>query len=96
MEKETKGKNVQLMMVVDQVQINDSLSTYSETYHLKPVNKEFEKRISIKVSGGNDIYVILDKLGIPRKKGDNVLIEIGAKIIQSKLITDEETEESKE
>lgn len=88
-----KGK--QLNFILEQIQTNDSLSTYSETYHFKPSIEDLSKHVTLKVSGGTDINSILDKLGLPSNKGDLVTLEIGVKEIQSKLIKEEKKPEEK-
>jgi len=85
----------QLNFILEQIQTNDSLETYSEIYHFKPAVEDLKKRVTLKVSGSTDIKDTLDKLGLPDNKGDLVTIEINVKQIQSKLIQSEEEPEEK-
>lgn len=88
------GKQVSFRL--EQIQTNDGLTVYSETYHFKPEIEDLNKHVTLKVSGGTDIDATLAKLGLPNTKGDLVTIEINVTQVQSKLIKAEEKSEEKE
>lgn len=81
---------------MEQIQTNDSLTTYSEVYHYKPEIEDLKKSVVLRISGGTDIDSILAKLGLPKTKGDLVTIEINVKQVQSKLIKSDEKPEEKQ
>ena len=87
----------QIKMVLEQIQTNDVLSgAYSETFHFKPVNEDLKKHCTLKVSGGSDARERLKTLGLPIEKGDSVILEIGVKEVQSKIIKEEPEEKPEE
>ena len=86
----------QVSFVLEQVNTNDGINAYKETYTFKPKIEELNKHVTLKVSGGTDINAILSRLGLPNEKGDLVTIEIGVKVVQSKLIQSEKKPEKEE
>lgn len=86
----------QINFILEKIQTNDSISTYSEVYHFKPCIDDLKKHVTLKISGGADINSLFSKLGLPGNKGDVVTLEIGVKEIQSKLIQEEPKEEIEE
>lgn len=79
----------QINFILEQIQTNDSIESFSKTYHFKPGMEELKKHVDFKISGGTDIKARLEKMGLPVNKGDLVTIEIGVKEIQSKLIKED-------
>lgn len=89
------GNEKQLIFKLKQIQTNEiDDGADSKTYHFKPINKDLEKHITLKISQAIESDII-SKLGMPIEKGDTIIIELGAKETQSKLILSEEkTEET--
>ena len=88
------GKQVSFRL--EQIQTNDGMTAYSETYHFKPEIEDLNKHVTLKVSGGTEINATLKKLGLPNDKGDLVTIEIGVTEVQSKLIKAEDKPEEED
>jgi len=78
----------QIVLRIDSIDIKKDEDGESKSFNLVPTTKDLLKDMKVKIKS----ELLIQKLDIPTQPGDTIVLEFGAKEVQSKIIKEEPEE----